>query len=196
MLVWAASLGATADQRPLIEPDVKPVVLDESMIDSENFEVGTFAGVINIEDFESAAIYGARLAFHLSENFMLESHMGISEAGQSSIETLGGANVLSSDDRDYFYYNFGVGLKLPGESYFGSNYAFNNNLYLSLAIGATDFAGESRLTGTVGVGYQLLLTDYMSVHVSAKEHFYEIDVVGAEKRSLNSELSAGLSFFF
>ena len=166
------------------------------MIDSENFELGLFAGVMNIEDFESAPVYGARLAFHLSESLMFESHVGMSEAGKSSIETLGAIEVLSSDDRDYFYYNFGIAYKLPGESYFGENYALNNNFYFSAAIGSTDFAGDDRLTGTVGVGYQLLLTDYMSVHLSAKEHFYEIDVVGAEKLSMNSELGMGLSFFF
>ncbi|KZY29081.1 MULTISPECIES: outer membrane beta-barrel domain-containing protein [unclassified Oleiphilus] len=198
VLTLSAVVGnACAEQHsPLIEPDVKPVVLDEAMIDSENFELGVFTGVMNIEDFESALVYGTRLAFHLSGNLMFETHIGMSEAGQSSFETLGAVEVLSSDDRDYLYYNFGVAFKLPGESYFGRDYAFNNNVYVSAAVGATDFAGETRLTGVVGLGYQLLLTDFVSLHFTAKEHFYEIDVVGPEKISFNSELGMGVSLFF
>jgi outer membrane beta-barrel protein len=187
---------AADEQKPLIEPDVRPVVLNESMIDSENFELGLYLSVMNIEDFEYATVKGLRFAYHLSESLMFEAHVGADEAGHSSIETLGGIEILSDDDREYQYYNVGIAYKLPGESYFGSSYAFNNNLYLSAAMGATEFAGESRLTGMFGVGYQLLMTDYLSLHFSAKEHLYEIDVIGPEKLSLNSEIGMGLSFFF
>lgn len=196
LVAFVSSAVLAEQQKPLIEPDVKPVVLEESMIDTENFELGLFAGVINIEDFESSAIYSARLAYHLSENLMFESHFGMSEAGQSSIETLGAIEVLTNEDRDYQYYNLGLAYKLPGESYFGDSYAFNNNLYFSAGIGATDFAGDTRLTGMLGMTYQLLLTDYLSISMFAKEHFYKIDVVGPEKLSVNSELGLGISLFF
>ena len=60
---WLCSLGAAAEvrERPLIEPDVRPQKVDEALIDTENFEVGAFAGVIHIEDFESSFVFGSRV---------------------------------------------------------------------------------------------------------------------------------------
>ncbi len=180
----------------LVEPDVKPIVVDESLIDTENFELGAFTGVMHIEDFESAFIMGGRLSYHLDERFAFEVNVGMTEAGETSFEKLGNVELLSDEERDYLYYSFGLNLKIPGESYYASSFALNNNFYLHLGMGTTDFAGDKRLTGIFGLGYQLLLNDFMSVHVSAKEHLYKIDVVGAEKMTYNSEYTLGLSFFF
>jgi outer membrane beta-barrel protein len=195
-LVHIAS-GAAAEQvTPLIEPDVRPQAVDESLIDTENFELGLFTGMLSIEDFESSLLYGARLAYHLSESLMFEAHYGMAEAGETSFEKLGGVQVLSSDERDYSYYNFGIAYKLPGESYLSRHQTFNNNFYFSAGIGATEFADDTRLTTSFGVGYQLLLTDFLSVNITAKEHIFKIDLLGEEKVSFNTELSTGISFFF
>lgn len=180
----------------LIKPDVVPIVVDESLIDSENFELGGYVGVMNVEDFETAFIKGIKLGYHLSESFMFEVNVAQGEAGKTSFEKLGNVQLLSDDERDYSYYNFGFNFKLPGESYFGRNLAFNNNLYISLAMGTTDFAGDKRLTGMIGMGYQLLINDWLAAQVAVKEHVYKIDVIGPEKLSVNTELTTGISVFF
>ena len=41
-------------------------------IDTEDFELGAYVGMLSIEDFESNVVYGARLAYHLTEDFFLE----------------------------------------------------------------------------------------------------------------------------
>jgi outer membrane beta-barrel protein len=85
---------------------------------------------------------------------------------------------------------------LPGEAFLTENYAFNTNFYLIGGAGATDFAGDTRFTFNVGAGYQVLLTDSVSIHLGVREHFYRIDVLGEEKTSMNTEVSGGLSVFF
>ncbi|HCL37109.1 MAG TPA: outer membrane beta-barrel domain-containing protein, partial [Marinobacter hydrocarbonoclasticus] len=40
------------------------------------------------------------------------------------------------------------------------------------------------------------LTDSVSVHFGVRQHFYDIDVLGEEKTSVNTEVSTGLSVFF
>jgi len=50
-----------AQDRPLIEPDVEPIVIEEALIDTENFEAGVFFGTINIEDFESSLLRKDRI---------------------------------------------------------------------------------------------------------------------------------------
>ena len=194
---------AWAEGPPLIEPDVQPQTVDEALIDTENFEIGAFVGVINIEDFESSQLYGARVAYHLSELFFLEGSLGFAQGGETSFERLAGNTRLISDaDRKYAYYNVAFGYNLlPGEAFMRSwfsdeVYAFNSNFYLLAGAGATKFAGDNRFTANFGAGYQLLISDALAVHFVFKEHIYKIDVLGEEKTSLNTELSTGLSIFF
>lgn len=189
---------AQRDERPLIEPDVQPQAVDEALIDTENFEIGTFAGIMNIEDFESSFLWGGKLTYHLSERFFFEANVGFAEGGETSFEKLAGnVRVLSDEDRDYRYYNVNLGINiLPGEAFLTENYAFNTNFYLIGGAGATEFAGDTRFTANAGAGYQVLLTDSIAIQLVVREHFYRIDVLGEEKTSMNTEVSAGLSVFF
>ena len=198
LLLVPAAVSAQEDDWPLIEPDVRPQKVDEALIDTENFEIGAFAGIINIEDFESSFLWGGKLTYHLSETFFFEANVGFAEGGETSFEKLAGdVQVLSDEDRDYRYYNINIGMNvLPGEAFLTENYAFNTNFYLIGGAGATDFAGDTRFTFNVGAGYQVLLTDSVSIHLGVREHFYRIDVLGEEKTSMNTEVSGGLSVFF
>lgn len=189
---------AQEDDRPLIEPDVQPQSVDEALIDTENFEIGAFSGIMNIEDFESSFLWGGKLTYHLSERFFFEANVGFAEGGETSFEKLAGnVRVLSDDERNYRYYNVNLGVNiLPGEAFLTENYAFNTNFFLIGGAGATEFAGDSRFTANVGAGYQVLLTDSIAVQLTVREHLYRIDVLGEEKTSMNTEVSAGLSVFF
>ena len=51
-------------------------------------------------------------------------------------------------------------------------------------------------TLNAGAGYQVLLTDSVAVQIGVRQHYYRIDVLGAEKTSMNTEVSTGLSVFF
>jgi len=189
---------AQEDDLPLIEPDVQPRAVDEALIDTENFEIGVFTGIMNIEDFESSFLWGGKLIYHLSERFFFEANVGFAEGGETSFEKLAGnVSVLSDDERDYRYYNINLGINiLPGEAFLTENYAFNTNFFLIGGAGATEFAGDSRFTANVGAGYQVLLTDSIAMQLTVREHLYRIDVLGEEKTSMNTEVSAGLSVFF
>ncbi|MDX1453545.1 MAG: outer membrane beta-barrel domain-containing protein [Oleiphilaceae bacterium] len=205
LVTLAASVLAQAEQgdRPLIEPDVRPQQVDEALIDTENFEVGAFFGVIHIEDFESSMVWGARLAYHLNESFFIEGNLGFADAGETSFEKLGGnVQLLSDEDREYTYYDVGFGYNiLPGESFFkvpfvDQHYTVNTNFYLTAGGGATDFAGDNRFTFVFGGGYQMIINDFLSFHISMREHLYDIDVTGETKTSYDSEVRGSLSVFF
>ncbi|ROQ46824.1 outer membrane beta-barrel protein [Marinobacter sp. 3-2] len=193
-----ATATQAQDDRPLIEPDVTPVPVTEALIDTENFEIGAFVGVLNIEDFESSLLYGGKLTYHLSESFFFEAGVGFAEGGETSFEKLAGnVEVLTDSERDYSYYNINLGYNvLPGEAFLTENYAFNTNFYLIAGAGATDFAGDTRFTLNAGAGYQVLLTDSVAVQIGVRQHYYRIDVLGAEKTSMNTGVSTGLSVFF
>ena len=194
-----SSAPPTADDPgQVIEPEVERRRIKEPKIDTEDFEIGAFAGIIGIEDFESEVVYGVRLAYHVTEGFFVEGTVGQSEAGLTSFERLsGGAPILSDDDRVFTYYNLNLGYNiLPGEVFFGEGRAYNTNLYLIAGLGATTFAGDDRFTVNFGAGYRFLLTDSVAIHLDVRDHLFDIDILGEDKTVHNMEGHLGLTVFF
>jgi outer membrane beta-barrel protein len=183
---------------PVIEPEVERREIKRAKIDTEDFEIGAYFGMLNIEDFESHSVYGARLAYHLTEDFFIEGTYGRSEAGRTSYETLAGsAALLTDDERDYSYYALSLGWNaLPGEVFIGENRAYNSAFYLVAGIGSTTFAGDDRFTVSGGFGYRVLPADWIAVHFDVRDHVYDIDLLGEKKIVNNLEAHLGLSVFF
>lgn len=199
----ATRADAATDQtgpadRPVIEPAVERREIRRPRIDTEYFELGMYVGILNIEDFESNAVYGARLAYHLTEDFFLEASLGQSRAGRTSYERLSGAaDLLTDDDRDYTYYALSLGWNiLPGEVFVGENRAYNTSFYVLAGIGSTTFAGDDRFTVNAGFGYRILPADWLALHFDVRDHIFDIDLLGRKKIVNNLEAHLGLSIFF
>jgi outer membrane beta-barrel protein len=187
-----------SEAEPVIKPNIERRTITEADIDSEDFEVGAYVGVLSIEDFGSNVVYGVRADYHITEDFFAEAALGTSEAGDTSYETLsGGAQLLTDSQRDFTYYNISVGYNiLPGESFVGSKYAFNSALYLIGGVGNTEFADDSHFTVNVGAGYRFLFNDWISVRLEFRDYIFDSDLLGTDKTTHNLEGTAGLSFFF
>ncbi|MDX1482098.1 MAG: outer membrane beta-barrel domain-containing protein [Woeseiaceae bacterium] len=182
----------------VIDPQVERREIREPKIDTEDFEIGAFGGIMSIEDFESEVVYGVRLAYHVTEGFFVEGSVGRSEAGLTSFERLsGGAPILSDDDRTLTYYNLNLGYNiLPGEVFFGEGRAYNTALYLIAGLGSTRFAGDDRFTVNFGAGYRFLLTDSIALHLDVRDHLFDIDILGEDKTTHNMEGHLGFTVFF
>ncbi len=193
-----AVTGEPADQQPIIDPQVERREIRRPQIDTEDFEIGAYYGILGIEDFESHAVYGARLAYHLNEDFFLEATLGQSKAGRTSYENLSGqSELLTDDERDYTYYALSAGWNvLPGEVFVGKNRSYNSAFYLVAGIGSTNFAGDDRFTVSGGFGYRVLPADWIAVHFDVRDHVYDIDLLGEKKIVNNLEAHLGLSVFF
>lgn len=203
----AAEAGVPADSpvssdnpadRPIIDPQVERRIIKRPKIDTEDFEIGVYGGILSIEDFESHAVYGARFAYHLTEDFFLEATLGQSQAGRTSYETLSGsAELLTDDERDYSYYALSAGWNvLPGEVFVGKNRAYNTSFYLVTGIGSTHFAGDDLFTVNAGFGYRILPADWVAVHFDVRDYIYDTDLLGKKKIVNNLEAHLGLSIFF
>lgn len=186
------------DPGQVIEPEVERREIREGDIDTENFEVGIFGGILSVEDFESNVSYGARLAYHVTEGFFVEGTVGQTDAGLTSFERLsGGAPLLSDSDRRFTYYNLNLGYNiLPGEAFVGESRAFNSSLYVTAGLGSTRFADDDRFTVNFGAGYRFLLTDSLALHIDFRDHLFDIDLLGEEKTVHNLEGLLGLTVFF
>ncbi len=193
-----APLPAEIIEGEIIEPEVERRQVREPEIDSEDFEVGAFVGVMSIEDFGSNVVYGVRVAYHVTEGFFVEGSVGQTEGGQTSFEILsGGAPLLSDTERQLTYYNLNIGYNiLPGEGFVGAGRAYNTALYVSAGLGSTRFAGDDRFTVNFGAGYRFLLTDSIALHIDFRDHLFDIDLLGEEKTVHNLEGSLGVTVFF
>jgi outer membrane beta-barrel protein len=194
----SAAPPAELPQGQVIEPEVERRKVKEPEIDTEDFEIGAFAGLLSIEDFGSDFVYGARIAYHVTEGFFVEGTVGQTTAGLTSFEVLsGGAPLLWDEDRKFTYYNLNLGYNiLPGEVFIGEGRAYNTSLYLIGGLGSTRFAGDDRFTVNFGAGYRFLVTDSVAVHLDFRDHLYDIDLLGEEKTTHNLETHLGVTVFF
>lgn len=182
----------------VIEPEVERREIKEPAIDREDFEVGGFVGIMSVEDFGTNIVYGARLAYHVTEGFFVEGTLGQTEAGLTSFEQLsGGARLIDDSERKFTYYNLNVGYNiLPGEGFLGEGHAYNTNMYLIAGLGSTRFAGDDRFTVNFGAGFRFLLNDLVALHVDFRDHLFDIDLLGEEKTAHNLEGHIGVTVFF
>ena len=205
MLVSLAGCGrdrlvqsGNGDQPPVIEPDIERREIATARIDTEDFEVGIFAGQMSVEDFGVNTVVGARFAYHITEGFFVELAAGQTDTERTSFERLSGAaQLLTDSERDYAYYNLSLGYNIfPGESFIGKNRALNTSLYVIGGVGKTTFAGDDRFTVNVGLGMRLMPLDWLAVHADIRDHVFDIDLLGQEKTAHNLEAHVGVTFFF
>ena len=194
----AAPPPTTEGPGQVIDPEVERREISEPAIDREDFEVGAFVGVMSVEDFGSNVVYGARLAYHITEGFFVEGTAGTTDAGLTSFEVLsGGARLIEDSERRLTYVNLNLGYNiLPGEVFIGEGRAFNTNLYIVAGLGSTRFAGDDRFTVNVGAGYRFLLNDSVAIHLDFRDHLFDIDLLGEEKTVHNLEGHLGFTVFF
>jgi outer membrane beta-barrel protein len=185
-------------QPPVIEPEVERREIETAKIDTEDFEVGIFAGQISVEDFGVNSVLGATFAYHVTEGFFVELGAGQADTQLTSFERLSGAaQLLTDSEREYSYYNLSLAYNIfPGESFVGKDRSLNTATYLIGGVGKTSFAGDDRFTVNLGMGIRLMPLDWLAVHADIRDHIFDIDLLGQEKTSHNIEAHIGVTFFF
>ena len=165
-------------------------------IDKENIELGTYYGVMGVEDFGANAVTGLRLALHVTESWFLEGTMGRSSVSDRSFRDLG-IPLFDSETRDLTYRYYSVGYNLfPGEIFISDHRTFTSSAYLSAGMGTTRFADDEWFTLVFGMGLRVLPTDWLSIHFDARTHEFDGSLLGKSKFSHNIEAHAGVGVFF
>ena len=186
------------EQTNLIEPQIERTEFDESLIDSDDFEIAVYGGYLAIEDFDTNLVAGVKLGYHVSENFFVQASYGLSEVGETSFEILsGGAPILSDDEREVEYYLVTLGFNLfPGEAFVTDSTTFNTVFYLAAGVGTTRFAGDDRFTIAYAVGHRTLFADGFSLDIEMRDLIFEQDIFGTEESTNNLEFTVSLNLFF
>lgn len=186
------------DESSLVQPQIERSEFDESLIDSEDFEISVFLGMLAIEDFGTNSVKGFKLAYHVNEDIFIQTVLGESKAGRTSFEVLsGGAPLLTRQERQFEFYQINLGYNLfPGEAFVSQDSTTNTVFYLIAGLGNTEFAGDERFTYNYGFGYRILFWDAFSVSADMRDHVFDLNIFGEEKKTHNLEYSLALSWYF
>jgi outer membrane beta-barrel protein len=182
----------------IITPDIKRRAIKEADLDSENFELGLFYGLLTVEDFGTNEVSGVTLAYHITENFFTEAAVGLSALQKTSYELLsGGIQLLTDDQRTLAYYNLSLGYNLlPGQVYVTENWHFDTNIYFIAGVGNTHFADKNFFTYNFGAGLRFYATDWLSMDLSMRDYAFSHELFGTNKNTNNLEGRFGLSIYF
>ncbi len=182
-------------QEQVIEPDIYRRDIVVPRIDTENFELTAYYGVLDVEDFGTEPAYGFRAAYHVTEDFFIEGSIGASEVSDETLENLTTFNILQ--DEDISYYNVSIGYNIfPGEIFLGRNRAMTSSFYLMFGVGNVEFNDEDEFAYNLGFGFKVLPTDWLSLRLDVRDIVYETDLLGDNEFTNNFEITANMGVFF
>jgi outer membrane beta-barrel protein len=165
-------------------------------INNEVFELGIFAGIVNIEDFTSEMAPGVSATFRASEDYFIQYNILATNISLSSYEKSQGS--FTGKDRRFVHYDLLVGYNLfQGEFFISGTNAGLSALYLVAGVGNTKFGGESNFTYTVGVGYEVALTRHFSVNFDFRDYIYKSNLIYTNETAVSAtQISTGLKYSF
>jgi len=180
----------------VIQPEVDRRDVKNPKIKSSDFEIGAYAGILSVEDFGSSAVYGARLVYHVTEDYFVEGLYGRSTVSDQSFCDVG-LCLFPQREEPLTYYALSLGYNLfPSEIFAGKGHAMNSAVYLLAGVGNTSFADESHFTFNVGLGLRVLPRDWLALHLTIRDYLFSTDYLGTSKLTSNVELTCGLSVYF
>jgi|TARA_R110002096_G_scaffold238128_1_gene429555 outer membrane beta-barrel protein len=195
-MVFAQEDEDQQEQEQVIKPDIHRRDIVVPKIDTEDFEISAFYGVLDVEDFGSEPVIGIRAAYHVTEDFFVEATYGESEVKDESFRRLG-LPLFPQETQDVEYYALSIGYNiLPGEVFLGRDIALSSTFYVLAGVGNVEFIEEDEFAYHFGIGLKILPTDWLSARFDFRDYIYETDLLGENEFTHNLEASFNLGVFF
>ena len=203
ILLAAASLGALAQSTPagntdqVVVPQVDRRDIEKPKFPSNDFEIGLFTGTYATQNFGSSWVYGARIGYHITEDFFVEAAYGQTKVSDELFRQILPGGIFPKDSEKLSYYNLSIGYNLfPGEIFIGGRRARPSQFYIVAGVGSTKFDQQRKPTFNAGFGYRVYLADWVALQLDLRDHIFSLDLLGKRQSTQNVELTGGLSFYF
>lgn len=193
--VFGQSRDFSQGEAPLISPPSEMKQVKEAKIDKEYIEIVPYYGLYAVEGFNSSAVYGARFALHLTEDFFFEGNYGVTKADLEAFSVRTGLTLLTDDDVIYWNINLGYNI-FPGQVFLTRSRTLNSTIFLVGGVGQTEFDAQDRFTFNIGSGYKIFFTDWLDAGFRLAIHSFETDITGVKDRIFNMEGTVNIAFFF
>ena len=202
-LLAAASFAALAQSTPpanndqVVVPQVDRRDIEKPKFPSNDFEIGLFTGTYATQNFGSSWVYGARIGYHITEDFFVEGVYGQTKVGDELFRQILPGGIFVQDTEKLAYYNLSIGYNLfPGEIFIGGRRARPSQFYLVAGFGSTKFADQRKPTFNAGFGYRVYLADWVALQLDLRDHMFSLDLLGKRETTQNVEFTGGLTFYF
>lgn len=207
LLSLALPLGARAADAPaldttgstqVIQPEVlrRPVRVPQ-LPGSNDIELGLFAGTHATQSFGTSAVGGARLGYHLSEDFFVEASYGRTRVSDEVFRQVLPGGVFAGGSETLTWQDLSLGVHLlPGEVFIGRHYARPSAFFLLAGAGTTRFNQQRLQTMVFGLGSRVQVLDWLALRLDMRDHLYSMDLLGKRQSTHNLDLSLGLSLLF
>lgn len=182
---------------PVVVPQVDRRDVRLPRYPSNDLELGAYVGAFATENFGTSLVYGARVGYHLTEDFFVQGVYAQTKVSDKAFRQILPGGVFGSETQKLAYYNLSVGYNvLPGEVFLFSSRARPSQLYLIGGVGSTKFVDQRKPTYNFGFGFRVFLTDYASLQLDLRDHIFSLDLLGKRSTTQNIEMTAGLSVYF
>ena len=188
---------APAPSEPVVVPEVDRRDVRKPRYPSNDFEVGLYTGAYATENFGTSWVYGARIGYHLTEDFFVQGVYAQTKVTDEAFRQILPGGIFESKTQKLNYYNLSVGYNiLPGEVFLFSSRARPSQFYIIGGVGSTKFVDQRKPTFNVGFGFKVFITDYASWQLDLRDHIFTLDLLGKSQSTQNLEMSMGATFFF
>ncbi|TLU65107.1 outer membrane beta-barrel domain-containing protein [Thalassotalea litorea] len=185
-LTLATALTAAAMSSANAEEDVEQTVIDPVIgqptieMHSKDFEVTGFLGLAGVDQVTTNGMFGARFAFHITENVFAEASYSVT--GHASSVT---------------YYDAVMGYQFPGQLFLSQNYRYNTATYVVFGAGKSDFEKRGSLNTIVGGGgYRVMITDDFNVKFDLRGHLHHEIKANPDQWAIDFEATVGIGYYF
>ena len=203
MALAGATLGAVAQSTPprnndqVVIPQVDRRDIEKPKFPSNDFEVGLFTGTYATQNFGSSWVYGARIGYHITEDFFVEGVYAQTKVSDELFRQILPGGIFVTDREKLSYYNFSAGYNfLPGEIFIGGRRARPSQFYVVAGVGSTRFADQRKPTFNFGFGYRVYLADWIALQLDLRDHVFSLDLLGKRQNTQNVEFTGGLTVYF
>jgi outer membrane beta-barrel protein len=186
-----------ANNDQVVIPQVDRRDIEKPRFPSNDFEVGLFTGTYATQNFGSSWVYGARIGYHITEDFFVEGVYGQTKVSDDLFRQILPGGIFGSNSEKLSYYNFSAGYNIfPGEIFIGGRRARPSQFYIVGGVGSTKFADQQKPTFNFGFGYRVYLADWVALQLDLRDHIFSLDLLGKRQSTQNVELTGGLTFYF
>ena len=193
----APGKAASAPTEQVIVPQVDRRTLRKPQFPSNDFELGLSGGMYSAQNFGSSGLLGANLDYHVTEDFFVEAALGKSRVSDATFRQVLPGGIFTAGNETLRSREVSLGWNvLPGEVFLGGTRALPSAFYLIGGVGTTTFNGQRLQTRNFGAGVRVYLRDWLAFRLDARDHLYQLDLLGKRQQTQNPSLTAGVSFLF
>ena len=192
-----AQQTARPDSNQVVVPEVERRDVRLPKYPSKDIALGLFAGTYATQNFGAAAVVGARLGYHITEDWFVEGTLAQSKVSDEAFRQVLPGGIFVSTKETLKYYSVSAGYNLlPGEVFPTAKRAKATAIYLVAGFGSTRFNDQRSQTLNFGLGGRLLLTDRAALQFDMRDHVFSLDLLGKRQSTHNLELTGGFTYYF